>query len=122
VTALLFATLFRVSTCLKRVLSWPLVDMFGRWEWQAPRWLTWSGAQFTRGRRDLIANPKRAVVLVLALASAGGALAWFVTRPKPEHVTCTVNAPGLTEYNDRQGLDRRDALVDFNGACASSSR
>ena len=110
----LFATLSRVSTRLKRGLSWLLVVLFGRWEWQAPRWLTWSGLQLTRGRRHLVANPKHAVVLLLALASAGGALTWYVTRPTPEYVTYTVNAPGLTEYNDKGISSIKPLTIEFS--------
>ena len=63
--------------------------------------ITWSGAQFSRGRRYLVANPAHAVLLALALAGAGGGLAWYLTRPKPEYVTYAVMAPELTEYNEK---------------------
>ncbi len=85
---------------IKRTLPPLLVAVFGQWQWQKPRWVTWSGGQTTRGRQYLAANPMRAAILVLVLVAIGAATFWYINRPKPHYVTYVVSAPGLTEYND----------------------
>jgi penicillin-binding protein 1C len=72
--------------------------VFGRWRWQSPGWLGWLGRHAARSWRYLIAKPIRAASFVVVLAAAGGALAWYLTRPTPEYVDYTVVPPGLTEY------------------------
>ena len=79
--------------------------MFGQWQWQKPRWVTYTGGQMTRGRRYLAANPMRGVALAVVLIAIGGATYWYVNRPRPHYVTYVVSAPGLTEYNDN-GITR----------------
>ena len=86
---------------LKRIVSWLIVTLVGRWEWQAPAWLPWTVKHSTRGRRYLAANPTRAAALAVAILAAAGGYAWYATRPKPHYVTYSVKAPGLTEYNDK---------------------
>jgi uncharacterized protein YfaS (alpha-2-macroglobulin family) len=76
-----------------------VIFLFGRWTWQAPPWLAWTGAQAARGERALAAHPKRAGLLALALILAVAGSLWFLTRPKPHYVTYVVTGPGLTGYN-----------------------
>ena len=77
-----------------------LIFAFGRWKWEAPPWLSWTGSQVARGRRVLAAHPAWAGLLLLALVLAGGGSVWYLNRPKPHYVTYVVTAPGLTEYSD----------------------
>ena len=94
------AGLRAAATFIKRTLPPLLVAVFGRWQWQEPKWVSWSGGQTTRGRRYLAANPMRAAILAVVLVAIGAATYWYVNRPKPHYVTYVIGAPGLTEYND----------------------
>ena len=76
-----------------------LVFLFGRWQWEAPPWLSGAGAAAARVWRHMAARPAQAAALGLALVVAGGGLGWYWLRPKPHYVTYVVTAPGLTEYN-----------------------
>src|SRR5215207_5432292 len=96
----LLAALRRAARTGVAALPQLLAAVFGRWQWQAPRWVSWTGGQATRGRRYLSANPMRGAAVVLMLIAIGGAAYWYVNRPKPHYVTYVVGAPGLTEYND----------------------
>jgi uncharacterized protein YfaS (alpha-2-macroglobulin family) len=94
------AGLRAATAFIRKTLPPLLVALFGRWAWQAPRWVTWSGGQVTHGRRYLGANPLRAAMLAVALVGLAAATVWYVNLPKPHYVTYVVAAPGLTEYND----------------------
>ena len=85
---------------MKRMLPPLFAAIFGRWQWQAPKWVTWTGVRITHGRRYLVANPMRAIGLVIALSAVAAAAVWYANRPKPHYVSYVVSAPGLTEYND----------------------
>src|SRR5260221_1072641 len=76
-----------------------LIFLFGRWTWQSPPWLSWTGTQVARGGRALAAHPKHAGLLALALILAVGGSIWYLSRPKPHYVPYAVPEPGLTEYN-----------------------
>ena len=103
---------------IKRTLPPLLVAVFGRWEWQAPRWVGWTGGQMTRGRRYLAAKPMHAVALVVGLVAIGAATYWYVNRPKPHYVTYVVGAPGLTEYNDNGISSIKPLTILFNESAA----
>ena len=90
----------RVAAASARIVGVFFVALLGRLQWQSPGWLKWMSARIARGWRYLVAKPVRALTFVAILAAAGGALAWYLTRPTPEYVTYQVIAPGLTEYND----------------------
>jgi uncharacterized protein YfaS (alpha-2-macroglobulin family) len=80
--------------------AWLASQLLGRWEWQAPRWVVWTGAQIRRGRRHLAANPWRAAIVALVVFAAGGGYVWWANRPKPHYVTVKAHSPDLTRYTD----------------------
>jgi uncharacterized protein YfaS (alpha-2-macroglobulin family) len=90
----------RVLRTLRRSVAWLIVNLLGRWNWQAPAWLAWTGARSARGWRYLRANPARAAAAAVVVVAVGGGLAWYLTRPTPDYVTYRIDGPGLTEYND----------------------
>ncbi|HZA94817.1 MAG TPA: Ig-like domain-containing protein, partial [Burkholderiaceae bacterium] len=106
------------ATFIKRTLPPLLIAVFGRWDWQAPRWMRWTGGQVTRGRRYLTAKPIHAAALVIALVAIGAATYWYVNRPKPHYVTYVVAAPGLTEYNDNGIWSIKPLKILFNESAA----
>ena len=112
------AGLRAAATFIKRTLPPLLVAVFGQWQWQKPKWVTWSGSQTTRGRRYLAANPMRAAILVVVLVAIGAATYWYVNRPKPHYVTYVVTAPGLTEYNDNGISSIKPLKILFNESAA----
>src|SRR5262245_29156878 len=89
-----------VATVFRLAVSF-IVMLVGRWRWQPPAWLSFIAQRIARGWRFLIAKPSRAIAVVVALLVATSAVAWYASRPKPHHVTYTVSAPGLTEYNEK---------------------
>src|SRR5258706_6024358 len=90
----------RVLRTLRRSVAWLIVNLIGRWNWQAPAWLAWTGARSARGWRYLRANRARAAAAAVVVVAVGGGLAWYLTRPTPDYVTYRIDGPGLTEYND----------------------
>jgi uncharacterized protein YfaS (alpha-2-macroglobulin family) len=106
------------ATFIKRTLPPLLIAVFGRWDWQAPSWMRWTGGQVTRGRRYLTAKPMHAAALVIALVAIGAATYWYVNRPKPHYVTYVVAAPGLTEYNDNGIWSIKPLKILFNESAA----
>ena len=94
------AAVLRVLRALRRSVAWLIVNLIGRWNWQAPAWLTWTGSRSARGWRYLRAHRARAGAAAIAVVAIGGGVAWYVTRPTPDYVTYRIDGPGLTEYND----------------------
>src|SRR5580704_994436 len=92
--------------------------VLGRWEWQPPSWLLWIGRRLTEGWRYLAADLRRAAVVLLVLIGIVGAWVWYKHRPVPHYVTCTVSAPGLTEYNDRGISSIKPLVLQFNESAA----
>jgi alpha-2-macroglobulin len=86
---------------LWRGLSRFATGVFGRCEWHAPAWLSWTSARSRRSWQYLKANPKHGAAVAAAAVAALGGLVWYITRPTPHYVTYEVTPPGLTEYNDR---------------------
>ena len=86
---------------LARSVAWLFALVFGRVDWHAPTWLRWARARAHEGRAYLVSRPKVAGGLALAVVAAVGAIAWYVTRPTPNYVAYVVNAPALTEYDER---------------------
>ena len=68
--------------------------------WEPPAWGRWTGARAAVGWRYLRSHPGQAVGLLAVLAAAAGGAYWYSTLPKPHYVAYTVEAPGLTEYDD----------------------
>jgi uncharacterized protein YfaS (alpha-2-macroglobulin family) len=95
-----------------------LASVFGRWTWQAPPWLAWIGRTIARAGRALVAHPLRAGLLALTILIAGGATAWYLTRPKPHYVTYTVAEPGLTEYNANGISSIKPLVIVFSESAA----
>src|SRR5262249_28735531 len=90
---------------LKQKLSWLLTHLIGRVQWQAPKWLTWSGRQVLTAARYLASDRKRAAVFILLLVSLFTGLLWYLNRPIPHYVTYAITPPALTEYNEK-GISR----------------
>ena len=101
-----------------RTLTFVLVNLIGRWQWQAPAWVAWAGAKGTRARRYLAAHPARAASLALVLLASGGAYVWYASRPKPHYVSYAVSEPGLTEYNDTGIASIKPMTVVFDESAA----
>jgi uncharacterized protein YfaS (alpha-2-macroglobulin family) len=108
----------RVAHTIRRVLTRVAVMVFGRWQWQAPRWLAWLASQTARLWRYLLAKPARAVAVAVALLAAGGTLAWYLTRPTPEYVEYSITPPGLTEYKDNGVLSIKPLRIHFSEPAA----
>jgi len=112
------ATLLRVARTLRRAVVWLFVNLFGRWQWQSPAWLSWIGERGGRSWRYLRGNPVRGAAAVVLVIAAGGAVGWYLTRPVPDYVTYVVNAPGLTEYNDDGISSIKPATIVFSESAA----
>src|SRR5947209_2348173 len=113
-----WGALVRLLAVLLTGISWLTAHAIGRWQWQAPAWLAWIGHQLGRSRRYLAADPKRAGILLLALASVSGGYIWYKNRPKPHFVEYTITAPALTEYNDSGIASIKSLKIDFSEAAA----
>ena len=110
---------------LKRVMMWigrtvrrAFSAVFGRWRWEAPRWLRGLGHGMARAGRFLRSHPAAAVGLAVVLAGAIGGYVWYLTRPTPHYVTYTVQAPALTEYNDNGTISIKPLTVVFSESAA----
>jgi len=107
-------TLGRGASLLASRISWMFTKLFGRWQWQAPAWIRWAGDQWARFTRYVAADRKRAAGLLLVLIAASGALAWYVTRPKPDYVEYTVSPPPLTTYDEMGVQHIYPMRIDFS--------
>ena len=92
--------------------------VFGHVQWQAPEWIRWTGLQFRKAGRYLIADRKRLMIAALALLIAAGALTWYKVRPRPHYVTYIVTAPELTEYDEKGISSIHPLTVDFEESVA----
>jgi hypothetical protein len=90
-----------------------LPQVFGQVQWQMPAWIPWTDRQLRSGVRYLAADRKRLVAATLVLLAAGGALAWYKLRPRPEYVAYTITAPKLTEYDDNGVSTIYPLSIDF---------
>ena len=98
------------------------VAVFGRWEWRAPVWASWTGTQAARGRRHLAAHPRQAALAIAIVIVAAAGYVWYSTRPQPYRVTYTVHSPALTTY-DEKGMARIDAMtIHFSDSAATLER
>src|SRR5262245_34888058 len=114
----LWAALWSAVVKLGAGIAWLSARVFGRWKWQPPSWIAWTGGRVRQGGRYLVADKKRAGIAFLVLASMLGATVWYETRPVPHYVTYKVNAPGLTEYNDRGISSIKPLTVTFDESAA----
>jgi uncharacterized protein YfaS (alpha-2-macroglobulin family) len=92
--------------------------VIGQWQWQPPAWLGWTGRQCLRAWRFLLADWKRAAVLVLLLIGSAAGYRWYKTRPIPHYVEYTLAPPGLTGYDDNGIAMIRPLLVTFKEPAA----
>ncbi len=106
------------GTFIRKTLPPLVVAVFGRWQWQRPGWVPWTGGQMSRGGRYLKANPIGAVALAVGLVAVGAATYWYINRPKPHYVTYVVGAPGLTEYNDNGISSIKPLMILFSESAA----
>ena len=66
------AASMRAARTLARGVAWLIVNLIGRWHWQAPAWLAWIGIRVVHGWRYLTANRTRAsIAATLVVAVAG---------------------------------------------------
>jgi alpha-2-macroglobulin len=85
---------------LGRGLAWLFGALVGRMQWEPPVWARWTAGRATATGRHLRAHPGQAAGLAAGLAAAAGGLYWYSQLPTPHYVAYTVEAPGLTEYDD----------------------
>jgi alpha-2-macroglobulin len=114
----LFSGLWRGAILLASIVSRACALAFGRLQWHAPSWMPWTGDRIARGRRYVAARPRLGIGLAAAVIAAGAALAWYLTRPTPHYVTYAVQAPGLTEYDERGIMSIRPLVVTFSESTA----
>jgi uncharacterized protein YfaS (alpha-2-macroglobulin family) len=107
-----------VAASFRRALLFLFVNLFGRWQWDAPPWLRAAGTQTARGGRYLRAHPPMAGALAIVLLGLGGVAYWYATRPTPHRVTFTVVPPGLTEYNDNGISSIKPLVITFSETAA----
>jgi len=103
---------------LRAAVSSAATTVVGHWEWQPPAWLAWIGRGLAQGWRYLVADIKRAAVLLLVLIAAVGGWVWYASRLVPHYVTYTVAAPGLTEYDEKGIYSIKPLTVEFNESAA----
>lgn len=101
-----------------RAIAWLSAALFGRWQWEPPRWVAFSAEQTRNGYRYVTARRARTLAFLAVLLSAGGAAAWYATRPTPHYVTVSVEPPGLTEYNDKGISSIKPLKVRFSESSA----
>jgi alpha-2-macroglobulin len=118
----LLSKLSTIARAARRIAGVAAVAVFGRWEWRAPGWASWTGAQTARGRRHFAAHRRQtALSVALALMAAGGYV-WYSTRPQPYRVTYTVRNPALTTY-DEKGMPKIDVVtIEFSDSVAPLER
>src|SRR6185436_5893340 len=88
---------------LSRAVRSLFVNIFGRWQWDRPRWVTWTNERGERGARYAGAHPKATGGVILAIAAAIAGYVFYASLPKPYYVKFGVTPPSLTTYTD-EGL------------------
>ncbi|WP_426192439.1 alpha-2-macroglobulin [Massilia sp. DWR3-1-1] len=111
-----------------RPLAWLCLQLFGRLDWQAPRW----GQALARGGlrvgATMRARPAAAAVTVVLLAAAAAGLwhgyRWWQAQPKPVAVTFKVVAPARTaiEQEDAEARKPQPVVISFSEAVAPLSQ
>ncbi|MFL6706932.1 MAG: MG2 domain-containing protein [Massilia sp.] len=94
-----------------RPLAWLCLQLFGRLDWQAPRW----GQAIARGGRRAGATARArpalaaGLVILLACLCAGGwyGYRWWLARPKPIEVSFKVDAPARTSIEAEEAEQRK---------------
>ena len=81
-----------------RAIGRVMSRVLGRWQWTPAPWMAWAGVRAARAGRYVAARPAVAAVGFVGLLAFAGLVHWYVNRPKPHYVACTVEAPALTEY------------------------
>ena len=110
-----------------RSVGWLLAPIFGKLSWNAPPWAAWSGVKMGNASRAAVANPRRALLLLIALLAfvAGGmwSYQWWQARPKPLEVALTVQNPARTPIENEDEADRapRPLIINFAQSVAPLS-
>jgi uncharacterized protein YfaS (alpha-2-macroglobulin family) len=92
--------LFRVLRRALARIAGIFVMLFGRWRWEAPTWIVETKRYLMGGWRYLAADRRRAAFAATILLASLGVYIWYVTRPQPHYVACSIIAPELTTYNE----------------------
>lgn len=101
-----------------RLLRAVAAALVGRLRWDPPAWARWVSTRGSASWRHLRTHPAQlaGVVVLLAAGAAGGY--WYVTRPRPHYVTYAVEAPGVTEYDERGVPTYKPLTVTFDASVA----
>ena len=95
-----------------------LPKVIGRWNWQAPPWISWVGEKGAQCHRYLTADPKRALAAAISIAILTVGIVWYWNLPAPHYVVYTVDPPALTTY-DENGIKKIFPLqVNFSESTA----
>ena len=113
-----WAALLRVAAQAFAGVKWLSARVIGQWEWQPPAWIKWTGSRLRQGAGYIVADAKRAGVILLVLAGMIGGWVWYKSRPVPHYVTYTVTAPGLTEYDEKGISSIKPLAIQFNESAA----
>ncbi|WP_426114049.1 alpha-2-macroglobulin [Massilia sp. PWRC2] len=111
-----------------RPLAWLALQLFGRLDWQAPRWAQALAGGGRRVGATVRTRPgaSAAAVLLLAAALAGGwyGYRWWQAQPKPLVVTVKVSAPARTaiELDDAEQRQPHPLLLTFSESVAPLSQ
>ena len=111
-----------------RPLAWLCLQVFGRVDWQAPRWGRAVAGGTRRAGAAMRARPALGVLVVVLIAglAAGGwyGQRWWKARPKPVEVTFTIKAPPRTaiEADDLEARKPQPVSITFSDSVAPLSQ
>lgn len=111
-----------------RPLAWLCLQLFGRIDWQAPRWGQALGRGGRRAGATMRARPALAAVVVLLLIALGAGgwygYRWWQARPKPVEVTFKIHAPERTaiELDDVEARKPHPVVITFSASVAPLSQ
>ena len=112
-----------------RPLAWLCLQLFGRIDWQAPRWGQALGRGGRRAGATMRARPapgRRGGAAVDRAWRAGGwyGYRWWQARPKPVEVTFKIHAPERTaiELDDVEARKPHPVVITFSASVAPLSQ
>ena len=112
------AFLLKCLALATSALAWLLSRIFGRFDWQAPAWIAWLRSQSAKVTAWSAAKPKHASLVLAGLLCVFTGLVWYAHRPKPHYVGYTVEAPAVTEYDDKGVPQIHPLIINFDEAAA----